>query len=83
MSKNNIVISIISICVDNIFFLFQACLFRGLNPFSSTREALVLYLEDWIKISSKIENDSLSCILHCQVLLSLNRPENDILKKTE
>ncbi|XP_025207943.1 LETM1 domain-containing protein 1 [Melanaphis sacchari] len=60
-----------------------ACLFRGLNPFSSSRETLVLYLKDWIKISSNIDNDSLSCILHCQVLLALNRPENDILKKTE
>ncbi|XP_008190165.1 LETM1 domain-containing protein 1 isoform X2 [Acyrthosiphon pisum] len=60
-----------------------ACLFRGLSPFSSSRETLVLYLQDWIKISSKIDNDSLSFILHCQVLLALNRPENDILKKTE
>ncbi|KAL4120805.1 hypothetical protein QTP88_013426 [Uroleucon formosanum] len=59
-----------------------ACLFRGLNPFSSSKETLALYLKDWIKISSKIDNNSLSCILHCQVLLALNRPENDILKKT-
>lgn len=60
-----------------------ACLFRGLNPFSSSRETLVSYLESWMKISSKIDNDSLSCILHCQVLLALNRPENDVLRKTE
>jgi len=74
---------VLIILIGGNLFMLQACLFRGLNPFSSSRETLVLYLKDWIKISSKIDNDSLSCILHCQVLLALNRPENDILKKTE
>ncbi|XP_050440467.1 LETM1 domain-containing protein 1 [Adelges cooleyi] len=60
-----------------------ACMFRGLYPFSSSRENLVSYLENWLKVSSKIDKNSLSCILHCQVLLALNRPENDILRKTD
>ncbi|XP_050525025.1 LETM1 domain-containing protein 1 [Daktulosphaira vitifoliae] len=60
-----------------------ACLFRGLNPFSSNKDNLVSYLNNWLKVSSKIDKDTLSCILHCQVLLALNRPENDILRKTD
>ncbi|XP_060520436.1 LETM1 domain-containing protein 1 isoform X2 [Cylas formicarius] len=59
--------------------LRNSCYIRGLNPSNVSREHLVKWLTQWIKISSQINQDNLSLLLHCPVLLGYNEPSNWML----
>ncbi|KAK8774036.1 hypothetical protein V5799_011430 [Amblyomma americanum] len=56
-----------------------ACFLRGINPMGLSKRDMVLWLQDWIHISSNIEGDCISLLLHCPVLLAYNAPSNWIL----
>lgn len=56
--------------------LRQACLIRGLNPMNMKNEDMVNWLKGWIAVSSEIDKDSLSLLLHCPILLAYNEPTN-------
>ncbi|XP_018565096.1 LETM1 domain-containing protein 1 [Anoplophora glabripennis] len=56
--------------------LKNACFIRGLNPTNMKNEEMVVWLTDWIKLSSKIDKDSYSLLLHSPVLLGYNAPSN-------
>ncbi|KAF7279751.1 hypothetical protein GWI33_006781 [Rhynchophorus ferrugineus] len=59
--------------------LRTACYIRGLNPVNVDTEYLVKWLSKWIQVSSQIDKDSLSLLLHCPILLGYNEPSNWIL----
>ncbi|CAN8003536.1 unnamed protein product [Ixodes pacificus] len=56
-----------------------ACFLRGLNPMGLSKKDLIAWLQDWIKISSSIDSQSMSLLLHCPILLAYNQPSNWIL----
>ncbi|XP_075545938.1 LETM1 domain-containing protein 1 isoform X2 [Dermacentor variabilis] len=56
-----------------------ACFLRGFNPMGLSKRDMVQYLQDWINISSNIEGDCISLLLHCPILLAYNAPSNWIL----
>lgn len=58
-----------------------ACFIRGLNPVNMKTEDIVEWLTDWVAVSQKIENSSLSLLLHCPILLGYNQPSNWSLLK--
>lgn len=53
-----------------------ACFLRGLNPVNMRDEDLRFWLSQWVKISTQIDDTSLSLLLHCPVLLAYNKPSN-------
>uniref|UniRef100_L7M5L5 Putative receptor ccr1 n=1 Tax=Rhipicephalus pulchellus TaxID=72859 RepID=L7M5L5_RHIPC len=56
-----------------------ACFLRGFNPMGLSKREMVHYLQDWINVSSNIDGDSISLLLHCPILLAYNAPSNWIL----
>ncbi|XP_034254225.1 LETM1 domain-containing protein 1 isoform X2 [Thrips palmi] len=54
----------------------SACFLRGLNPVNMCTEDLRLWLSQWMKISTQVDQTSLSLLLHCPVLLAYNKPSN-------
>nr|CAH7738494.1 unnamed protein product [Callosobruchus chinensis] len=59
--------------------LKKCCYIRGLNPTSLSNEELVIWLTNWIELSSQVDKDSYSLLLHAPVLLSYNTPSNWVL----
>ncbi|XP_066256461.1 LETM1 domain-containing protein 1 [Euwallacea similis] len=59
--------------------LGKACYIRGLNPNDVSMEYQIKWLTQWIKISSQIDKDAYSLMLHCPILLGYNEPSNWIL----
>lgn len=56
-----------------------ACYFRGLNPVNVSQAESSIWLEDWLKISAGVNEDSWSLLLHAPVLLGYNQPSNWLL----
>lgn len=50
--------------------------FLGLNPANLHDEQLTKYLTDWINLSTRIEKDCFSLLLHAPILLAYNAPSN-------
>jgi len=56
--------------------LAHACVRRGLHPEDVIREEMIKYLTAWVKVSSKLQESSISLLLHLPVLLGHNAPSN-------
>ncbi|KAK3912772.1 LETM1 domain-containing protein 1 [Frankliniella fusca] len=54
----------------------SACFLRGLNPVNMRNEDMCAWLAQWVKISTQLDETSLSLLLHCPVLLAYNKPSN-------
>ncbi|KAE8746092.1 hypothetical protein FOCC_FOCC007216 [Frankliniella occidentalis] len=54
----------------------SACFLRGLNPVNMRSEDMCAWLSQWVKISTQVDETSLSLLLHCPVLLAYNKPSN-------
>ena len=52
--------------------LTECCLVRGLNMSSVSEEEARAYLEAWIKVSIKLNNNSSSLLLHLPIFLGYN-----------
>ncbi|KAL1470695.1 hypothetical protein MTO96_024111 [Rhipicephalus appendiculatus] len=48
-----------------------ACFLRGFNPMGLSKRDMVHYLQDWINVSSNIDGDSVSLLLHCPYIVGL------------
>lgn len=59
--------------------LKNACVIRGLNPTNMRNEDMVKWLNNWIQISSAVDKENLSLLLHCPILLAYNEPSNWML----
>nr|AEE62307.1 unknown [Dendroctonus ponderosae] len=59
--------------------LSKACYIRGLNPTDISSDYQVKWLTQWIKVSSQVDKDNLSLLLHCPILLGYNEPSNWVL----
>ncbi|CAN8027124.1 unnamed protein product [Ixodes persulcatus] len=80
---------LVALCLVPVRFWFRvahiislrllACFLRGLNPMGLSKKDLIAWLQDWIKISSSIDSQSMSLLLHCPILLAYNQPSNWIL----
>ncbi|OAD58254.1 LETM1 domain-containing protein 1 [Eufriesea mexicana] len=53
--------------------------FRGLNPANMSIECMRNWLEKWLTVSNIVEDETLSLLLHCPILLAYNHPTNWIL----
>ncbi|XP_074662286.1 LETM1 domain-containing protein 1-like [Tubulanus polymorphus] len=58
--------------------LEQLCIARGLSPVSLSREERLNYLKQWTTISQKLDDQSLSLLLHLPCFLTLNHPNHVI-----
>ncbi|KAL3285063.1 hypothetical protein HHI36_019187 [Cryptolaemus montrouzieri] len=56
--------------------LRTSCYIRGLNPTNMKNEDMINWLNKWIKVSRAIDQDSVSLLLHCPILLGYNEPSN-------
>ncbi|RZB39856.1 LETM1 domain-containing protein 1, partial [Asbolus verrucosus] len=56
--------------------LKNACFIRGLNPINMRNEDMVHWLKNWITVSSAVDKETLSLLLHCPILLAYNEPSN-------
>lgn len=52
--------------------LRRACHLRGLNVKDQDEDVLHQYLRHWIAVTSKLDSDSMSLLLHLPVLLGYN-----------
>lgn len=59
--------------------LSKACYIRGLNTSNLDADYQIKWLTQWIHISSQINPDTYSLLLHCPVLLGYNEPSNWML----
>ncbi|XP_014220515.1 LETM1 domain-containing protein 1 [Trichogramma pretiosum] len=50
--------------------------FRGLNPVNMSLDSMQSWLDQWLLISSKVDADSISLLLHCPILLAYNHETN-------
>lgn len=50
--------------------------FRGLNPVNMSNESMQEWLDEWLIVSSAVDKESISLLLHCPVLLAYNHPTN-------
>lgn len=58
------------------FILLQAVSFRGLNPVNMSTESMQEWLNQWLSVSSEVNEISISLLLHCPILLAYNHPNN-------
>ncbi|XP_073974983.1 LETM1 domain-containing protein 1 [Rhodnius prolixus] len=56
-----------------------ACFIRGLNPTNMNTEETVVWLNEWVNISSNLREDHWSFILHLPILMAYNHPSNWVL----
>lgn len=56
--------------------MFQALSFRGLNPVNMSDENMQDWLDKWLTISSEVNENSISLLLHCPILLAYNHANN-------
>ena len=47
---------------------------RGLNVENQAPEELVTYLDEWLKVSCKLDTHQMSLLLHLPILLGYNHP---------
>lgn len=53
--------------------------FRGVNPTNMSQESMKEWLEQWLTVSTHINESSISLLLHCPILLAYNHSTNWIL----
>ncbi|XP_049959851.1 LETM1 domain-containing protein 1 [Schistocerca serialis cubense] len=53
-----------------------ACFLRGLNPVNVKEDDLIEWINNWIVVSKHVDENSLSLLLHCPILLAYNQPGN-------
>ncbi|KAK9499813.1 hypothetical protein O3M35_002783 [Rhynocoris fuscipes] len=56
-----------------------ACFLRGFNPTNTNTEETIVWLTQWIELSSQLKDDSWSFILHLPILTAYNHPSNWVL----
>ncbi|XP_033208158.1 uncharacterized protein LOC117167380 isoform X8 [Belonocnema kinseyi] len=54
----------------------EAVSFRGLNPVNMSTESMQEWLNQWLSVSSEVNEISISLLLHCPILLAYNHPSN-------
>lgn len=59
----------------------KSCLKRGLNPYGLDREERIKFLQEWTELSKHLDENSVSLLLHCPVLLTYNKQTNIQLMK--
>lgn len=59
--------------------LKHACFLRGLNATNLSAESMIEWLQEWVKVSLVVNEDSISLLLHLPILLTYNHPNNWIL----
>ncbi|XP_023013478.1 LETM1 domain-containing protein 1 isoform X2 [Leptinotarsa decemlineata] len=57
----------------------KSCYIRGLNPTTLSKEEMIKWLTDWIQLSSHIDKECYSLLLHAPILLGYNKPSNWVL----
>ncbi|OXU25443.1 LETM1 domain-containing protein 1 [Nasonia vitripennis] len=50
--------------------------FRGVNPVNMSTESMQAWLDQWLLISSQVDEGSISLLLHCPILLAYNHETN-------
>lgn len=63
--------------------LRDSCFLRGLNASNMDNEELLKWLDQWIEISSHIDEKNFSLLLHLPILTTYNHPNNWKLKYQE
>ncbi|XP_031640469.1 LETM1 domain-containing protein 1 [Contarinia nasturtii] len=56
--------------------LRDSCFMRGLNASNMTNDELIKFLDDWIAVSTHINETNFSLFLHLPILLTYNHPNN-------
>ncbi|KAH8415571.1 hypothetical protein KR222_005479 [Zaprionus bogoriensis] len=56
--------------------LRYSCYLRGLNPNKLTKEEMVEWLRNWVKVSTSIQGEHITLFLHLPILLGYNHPNN-------
>ncbi|ESO84564.1 hypothetical protein LOTGIDRAFT_236224 [Lottia gigantea] len=59
----------------------RACYARGVNPMGLNREEKLKYLRQWVDVSHKIDESSVSLLLHLPIFLAYTHPANRKLLK--
>lgn len=59
--------------------LFQMLILRGINPSGMSNIEMRDFLDKWIFISSKLDEQSYSLLLHLPIFLAYNHPPNLLL----
>jgi hypothetical protein len=59
--------------------LQHSCYIRGLNPVNMNHEDMIIWLNEWIKVSLQVDGSNISLFLHLPILLGYNHPNNWIL----
>lgn len=62
-----------------VLFSLKALFFRGLNPVNMSTEDMRNWLNGWLTVSSEVEEQNISLLLHCPILLAYNHETNWIL----
>ncbi|KAH8366129.1 hypothetical protein KR093_009491, partial [Drosophila rubida] len=52
------------------------CYLRGLNPDNLSREEMIEWLRNWVKVSTSIQGEHITLFLHLPILLAYNHPRN-------
>ena len=52
--------------------LFRACHLRGLNVQDQDKAVMLKYLTEWLTVTTKLDNTSMSLLLHLPILLGYN-----------
>ncbi|XP_049541047.1 LETM1 domain-containing protein 1 isoform X2 [Anopheles darlingi] len=59
--------------------LKHACFLRGLNATNLSAESMIEWLQEWVRVSLVVDEDSISMLLHLPILLTYNHTNNWIL----
>ena len=59
--------------------LSQCCYLRGLNPTNLSVAEMTDFLNEWITVSSEIDDSNISLYLHLPILILYNHPNNWVL----
>ncbi|XP_014261576.1 LETM1 domain-containing protein 1 isoform X2 [Cimex lectularius] len=57
----------------------KACFFRGLNPTNMNSEDTVIWLNEWIQLTTRMKDENWSYVLHLPILMAYNHPSNWVL----
>ncbi|XP_045128878.1 LETM1 domain-containing protein 1-like isoform X2 [Portunus trituberculatus] len=62
-----------SFTLDN---LRAMLIFRGLNPTNMSTDAMLEFLQNWLKVSKEVDASCYSLLLHLPIFLAYNQPTN-------
>ncbi|MPC20434.1 hypothetical protein E2C01_013377 [Portunus trituberculatus] len=57
-------------------FLWMMLIFRGLNPTNMSTDAMLEFLQNWLKVSKEVDASCYSLLLHLPIFLAYNQPTN-------